>query len=91
MQIPLGQVENTLSKGNVNSFLWLSATLLPRSEAAAATIWRAGRNGHCARLGDRDLRCGGGCLGIGGGDCAGNCEGDDEAANDDLHIEAPFR
>ena len=83
---PPGQVENTLSGGNVNTFFQrLGVTGLPGAEAAAARSGGAGGDWHGAVL------CvSGGGLGIRAGDGTGNCEGYDDAADDEFHGVAPY-
>ena len=58
---------------------------LPIAEAAVTRIRGAGRNRHGAGL----ASLGGRGLGIRAGDCTGDGEGDDEAADDEFQGVAP--
>ena len=66
-------------------FDWL-VKLASAEATSIGIIGSAAGDGHSAGLGDGDLGLAGGGGDLGGGDCTGEDEGDDEGANGSFHF-----
>jgi hypothetical protein len=80
LNLCLGSESQFLARTKWQKNLVLSDT------AGAGSVWIAGGNRQNADASNRDLVRGGGRGGLGGGDCTGKGQDDDESADDVLHV-----